>query len=222
MREIHAEQPSADHLDLDPQDGVTKFTAHHTPGPLIDGAMGPADALLQCRAAMYRTRWIGLDPQRYDGAGYGNISARLPDSGDGAGPPFVITGTGTGAIEALGPDDLCVVDDFELDTNSVWSRGPAAPSSESMTHGALYRACPQIRAIVHIHCPALWARGEIGPWVNTAPGVAYGTPEMGREMIRLVRAYGSAGIIRMTGHLDGFLAYGPDLPSAALALKAIA
>ncbi|MFN3201686.1 MAG: class II aldolase/adducin family protein [Bradymonadia bacterium] len=198
---------------FDEIEGVTKFTPHHTPGPLSPEASALAPGLIACRQRMYARGLVGLDPARYGGVGYGNLSCRLPGGG------FLVTGTGTGGLDTLGPEHLCEIIDFDLESNSVTSTGPVAPSSESMTHGALYEAAPEASAIIHIHGPLLWAHSDHLEVMVTAPGVAYGTPQMGREVERLLDAGFAQPLIKMTGHEHGFLAFGPTFVAAQRVLE---
>ena len=70
----------------------------------------------------------------------GNVSARQADG-------FLVTPTGV-PYEALEPDDLVLV---PLDGGPP--RGRLLPSSETPFHLAIYRARPELSAIVHCHSP---------------------------------------------------------------------
>lgn len=81
--------------------------------------------------------------------GFGNISRRL----DGGG--FVISGTQTGHKRQLDGRDYVIVEQCDFAANSVHCRGPCLPSSEALSHGALYRQ-PAFNAVVHVHKRQLW------------------------------------------------------------------
>lgn len=200
-------------------DGVTKFTAHHTPGALTAEASRRAKPLLRWRAKLFARKLVGLLPDRYGGVGYGNVSVRLPSARD-CPNPFLITGTGTGGWEVLDTSGLSLVERFDAAANTVWSAGPLPPSSESMTHGALYEASAEIGAIIHVHSRFLWDYAQYLDLPATAAEVAYGTPAMAEEMRRLTDGGQdlSAPVIIMTGHLDGVLAFGATLAEAGKAL----
>jgi L-ribulose-5-phosphate 4-epimerase len=104
----------------------------------------------------------------------------------------------------------------DLDRNFLRSVGERAPSSEALTHAALYQVNGAIRGVVHVHSRVIW-----DAWRDKLPttrdDVAYGTPEMAYEMIRLhkSRALGRLGVIVMGGHQDGVISFGPTLAEAA-------
>ena len=92
----------------------------------------------------------------------------------------------------------------------VRSQGTVMPSSESMTHGALYDLGPHIRFVFHAHTPVIWRRARELRIPTTDPQVPYGTPEMARETHRLFRstALPDLQILSMGGHEDGIVVFG--------------
>jgi len=204
------------------QEGVVKFRVEHEHRALDPARLGDlACKLVAWREILALTGLVGQDPSRYGGAGYGNISARVgpPSAGRGR-RSFVITGTQTSGKRFLGLDDLAVIERYDFDSNAVGSYGRARPSSESMTHGALYDVGPQIRWVLHAHSPVLWRNAERLRLPTTDPAVAYGTPEMAREVQRL---YGSSGlaerkILAMGGHEDGIVVFGHSVEEAGQVL----
>lgn len=193
-------------------EGVVKFRSEHRLEPLAGRLYGD----LACRLAAWReilalTGLVGREPGRYGGAAYGNVSARVGPVPAGRGRrAFLVTGTGTSGKRCVDLGDFALVERWWPEENRVRSRGPAAPSSESMSHGAAYDLGPWVRCVFHVHSPVLWRRaGELGLPV-TDPGVPYGTPAMAREVERL----GSTGpvqarpLLAMGGHEDGLLAFG--------------
>lgn len=206
-----------------PSEGVVKFTARHRPAALEERVYGePARALAGWREVLRRLGGIGQDPGRYGGAGFGNLSLRVPPLGEaGRGRRrFLVTGTQTGGRPALALADCCVVERYDLEQNQVTSFGPAEPSSESLTHGAIYDAAPSSRAVFHVHAPELWRRARALGLPLSRPDVPYGTPEMAREVERLFReaALGVHGIFAMAGHEDGVLAFGDSADQAGAIL----
>ena len=182
-------------------EGYVKYRCFHEDGP----APGHTDwqALNGLRSDLVKAGLVGvLD----NGVGYGNVSLRA--EGEGA---FLISATATGHIPVLGPEHYALVLRCDIDGNTVWSRGPAQASSESMTHAAVYDAAPDIRCVVHAHHPGLYGQLLEGRAPATAPDAAYGTPAMARSVADLVRAHPADGVIVMTGHPDGFLLYAPDV-----------
>ncbi|MBM3933236.1 MAG: class II aldolase/adducin family protein [SAR202 cluster bacterium] len=73
----------------------------------------------------------------------GNISVRLPSAGGR--DLMAVTPKGV-RYRGMTPDDIPVVD-FELEP----VEGERTPSSESLMHVAIYRARPDVQAVVHTH-----------------------------------------------------------------------
>lgn len=149
------------------------------------------------------------------GVGFGNISQRSSQG-------FLITATGTGHLPVLHPRDYCEVVAVDLEKNAVSFRACAegiSPSSECMTHGVLYVVDSQIGAVIHVHHSYLW-QCLVDRYPTTARHVEYGSPEMGRELMRLYHESELPGIrvVVMGGHEDGLIAFGPDIDEAGRTL----
>ncbi len=165
------------------------------------------------RQILYRLGLTGCDPSRYQGLAYGNISKR---SGANS---FIVSGTQTGAKSCLSPDDYCLVLDFDLEKNRVRAEGPVAPSSEALTHGAVYSANPFINCVLHIHSPIIWRNTAQLGISQTDASIAYGTPEMGLA-VGHAASNRNHGIISMGGHEDGLIAFADTIGHAVLELVA--
>jgi L-ribulose-5-phosphate 4-epimerase len=188
------------------QEGVVKYSVRHESARVTVPAEMPE--LLSWRRRLRTLDLIGADAQ---GVGYGNLSIRLYSS-----PRFLITGSQSSGLREVDQRHFAIVTVIDLDRNSLRSVGELAPSSEALTHAALYQVQGSIRAVVHVHSSAIWTN-----WRHRLPtsrdDVLYGTPEMGYEMIRLHKrmALGGQGVIVMGGHQDGVVAFGPSLAEAA-------
>jgi ribulose-5-phosphate 4-epimerase/fuculose-1-phosphate aldolase len=193
-------------------EGVIKFHPHHTRESLDPRRFGEAAcALIAWREILGRTGLVGQAPGLYGGFGYGNVSSRVGPPGAGRGRrSFLITGTQTSGKPCVTLGDFCWVERFDLGTHEVWSRGAVLPSSESMTHGALYDLGPHIRFVFHAHTPVIWRRARELRIPTSSPQVPYGTPEMARETHRLYRstALPEVQILAMGGHEDGIVVFG--------------
>ncbi len=152
-----------------------------------------------------------------EGVGFGNLSVRLSPNGQ-----FIISATQTGHIAEPGAEHYALVEDFDIEKNSVSSRGAHEASSESLTHAAIYSLDTQIGAVVHVHSEALWAK-LIDSVPTAAADVAYGTPAMAREFVRLWNDtdFPETGIAVMAGHEAGLVSIGRDLQEAAERILAI-
>ncbi|MEE8278851.1 MAG: class II aldolase/adducin family protein [Thermoanaerobaculia bacterium] len=195
-----------------PQEGVTKFEVEHQERPLVPRRVGElACKLIAWREILSLTGLVGRDPARYEGAGYGNVSARIGPPSAGLGRrAFLITGTQTSGKRCLGLDDFAVVERYDYRRSRVWSHGATRPSSESMTHGAVYDLGPHIRCVLHAHTPTLWRRARQLGLPTTDPAAPYGTPEMALEVERLYRetVLPERTILAMGGHEDGIVVFG--------------
>ena len=173
--------------------------------------MDAAAPLLAWREVLSSLGGIGRDPERYGGAGFGNVSARLPPYTNARGRrSFLITGTQTGGLSALGVEHLCVVEAWDIERQRVTSRGGVLPSSESMTHGAVYDLGTHIRCVLHVHAPRLWRAARALRLPSTRSDVGYGTAEMAREVRRLWSG-GTLEVVQlfaMLGHEDGVVVFG--------------
>lgn len=204
-------------------EGVIRFEVEHELRRLEERVLGEtARTLAAWRELLARLGLIGQDPARYDGAAYGNASARLGPFGDvpRGKRRFLVTGTQTAGRRVVTLDDFSVVESYDLTTNRVRSTGLIPPSSESLTHGALYDVAPAVRVVLHGHCPEIWRQARALGLPATDAGAAYGTTAMALEVQRLWRetAAGSIGLLVMGGHEDGVIALGSSAAEAGAAL----
>jgi L-ribulose-5-phosphate 4-epimerase len=160
-----------------------------------------------CRRRLLALRLIGLDSS---GIGFGNLSVR-----DGATRNFFVTGSATGGFPKLSSTDCVRVVGYDFKNNSLRYEGTAIPSSESLTHAAIYNSDSTTSAVIHCHDLALWT-SLLDRVPTTSKAVAYGTPEMAYEIIRLFQE----GDVRnkkmfvMAGHQAGIVAFGKNLEDA--------
>ena len=199
-------------------EGVIKFTAEHVREALpARRYRALCCTLVAWREIMMHTQLVGQDGARYGGAGYGNVSGRVgaPSSGRGA-RAMLITGTQTSGRARIGLDQFCLVERYDYRSNRVASRGLIEPSSETMTHGAIYDLSPHIRFVFHGHGAVIWRQARALNIPMSAESVPYGTPEMAAEVHRLYRstALAEVGIMAMGGHEDGIIVFGRDAEEA--------
>lgn len=197
----------------DATEGVTKFALEFMSAP--PAAREWLTTLNAWRTVLYRLGLTGRDPSRYGGLAYGNVSRRIPDStGDGPAPQFLISGTQTGGLPLLDERHYSRVVGYDLRRNRVVARGPLPPSSEALTHAAVYAADPHVVCVIHVHAPEIWAqRSALG--LPTVPeSTAYGTPAMACAIAAFV-AGESFPVIAMAGHRDGIVSYGNTIAEAA-------
>jgi ribulose-5-phosphate 4-epimerase/fuculose-1-phosphate aldolase len=128
----------------------------------------------------------------------------------------------------MGPADMIVID---LDGNLV--EGSDAPPSECFIHTEIYRARPDVQAVVHTHQRAATLLGVVGadllpvlhvPAVLTDGGtmptwacpLLVTTPELGRK---LAASLGTAGLCHLQGH--GIVSVASDIRRAAVTAIAL-
>jgi ribulose-5-phosphate 4-epimerase/fuculose-1-phosphate aldolase len=150
---------------------------------------------------------IGVDP---NGIGFGNLSVR-----DAATDNFYVTGSATGGIPELTLSDCAKVVACDFEGNRVRYEGSALPSSESLSHAAIYESDATARAVVHCHDSKLWA-AVLNEAPTTSKAADYGTAEMANEIMQLFTRTNvqSRKIVVMAGHEAGILTFGKDLEEA--------
>lgn len=189
---------------MNEQEGVIQFNlSHQNSGALQYPQL---DKLIQWHQRMHDLNLIGQDSSRYDGYAYGNISHRLK------GNEFIISGTQTGGINKLTGEHYAHVIHCDSARNAVQSLGPIKPSSECMTHAAIYTTDPDVMAVIHIHNPDIWQQHRVLQLVTTPEDVNYGTPEMALAIQDCVKQ--STQCIAMLGHLDGVVCYANNIDTA--------
>jgi len=191
---------------LTPGEGYIKFIVDWSKtGPLIPSA--ELEKLNTWRDLLYNLDMIGADKE---GIGFGNLSIRKQGTSH-----FYITGSATGSLKNLGPEHYCLVTGFNLDENILKCIGPIKASSESMSHAVVYSEFPGAGSVIHIHHNVFW-KSLMNRVPTTARNVEYGTPEMAKEIIRLLREPGTleGRIIVMGGHRDGIIVFGKDIDDA--------
>jgi L-ribulose-5-phosphate 4-epimerase len=182
-----------------------KFTCEHAAVEILP--FGGFAELNACRRKLLQLRLIGVDS---DGVGFGNVSIR-----DGTTNKFYITGSATGGIPELTLADCARVVAYDFKRNWLRYEGSAIPSSESLTHAAVYESDAKAGSVIHCHDSRLWTA-----LLNQAPtsskAVEYGTPEMAYEVTRLFKLTDvrSRKILVMAGHKGGVVAFGRDLEGA--------
>ncbi len=201
---LNAISPSDNKVSPVIDDGVIKFklTLKIGPAPVAEDVL----AIEKWRAILWRLGMIGEYP--IDKVGYGNLSLRVPPQ-----DTFIITGTQTGALPHLKREHYTKVVNCDLKKNSAQATGPIAPSSESLTHYAIYKSNPAIHAIFHIHHPQLWQKMIDEKMEGIAESIPYGTLQMA-EAAKTVIQGKEEGVFVMKGHQDGIIAYGTSCEEA--------
>jgi L-ribulose-5-phosphate 4-epimerase len=203
------------------EEGVIKFQMRYTPGPALPDEK--VRELNAWRKILVLLELVGQTPERYQGYGFGNISCRLdPFRAPASARRFLITGTQTGEIADLTSEHYVVVEECHPEQNLTVACGPVRPSSESMTHGAVYATDSRIRWVMHGHSPHIWHAASRLAIPTTSESVPYGTPEMSAEVARLFKETDvrTRRIFSMGGHEDGIVSFGRTAEEAGTVLLA--
>ena len=159
------------------------------------------------RSKLLDLRLIGVAP---NGIGFGNLSVR-----EGATGNFYITGSATGGRHELTLADCAKVVARDFERNRIQYEGSALPSSESLTHAAIYESDATAGAVIHRHDFKLWT-AVLNEAPTASKAAEYGTPDMAHEIMRLFTRTDvrSRKIIVMAGHEGGLVTFGKDLEEA--------
>lgn len=169
------------------------------------------------RCKMIKQGWIGQDTKRYQGLGFGNLSIRyvLPEACDA----FIITASQSGHLAVLDQQDWPLVVSADISHNAVVACGLRPPSSEALSHAALYQHNQKIKAVIHVHSEFLWRGASDLNYPTTAADIGYGTPAMATAIQQ--QATEDSGLLVMLGHQDGVLAWGKNLQQVAEQLETL-
>lgn len=160
-----------------------------------------------CRCKLLQLQLIGVDA---NGVSFGNLSVR-----DGGSKNFYVTGSATGALPQLALAQCARVVAYDFERNWLRYEGSAIPSSESLTHAAIYESDPTAGAVIHCHDSSLWE--ELLDRAPTSSKTAkYGTSEMAYEILHLFKVSDvqSRKVLVMAGHQEGIVTFGRDFRHA--------
>ena len=195
-------------------DGVVKYSLEFEQTEAL--AINECNEIEEIRQRLYALGLIGA----YDnGIGYGNISLRYKNSKE-----FLITATQTGELKELNQKHYSLVTNVNFDTFKTYAKGCSKPSSESITHAAIYELNKDINAVIHVHNEKLWdfmlENRNNYLCTNDTP---YGTPEMVEDINNMYKDKDALlnNAFVMKGHFEGVVTFGKDLKEAELSLYKI-
>jgi hypothetical protein len=200
-------------MQLPAQEGVIKYRLDFQETATVTQNLEEVNTW---RSILYGLNLIGQDPDRYEGYGFGNLSARSEQQSS----QFFITATQTGHLPELQARHYSCVEYCDVASNHVVASGPLPPSSEALTHSMIYQLSDAIQCVIHVHDPRLWKFGLQQGMSATAESVEYGTPQMAQEVLRLYRKglFEHKPCLVMAGHEDGLICFGNSIHQAGLAL----
>ena len=198
-------------------EGIIKYDLLYQPKDLTIGTN--LQPLIAWRETLYRMHLIGKSAHKYGGMAYGNISQRTiaDDAAATGGNSFLVTGTLTGHMKKLTQQHFCLVKSVDVKNSIMDAEGPCKPSSEALSHGAIYQLDSNIRFVIHIHCPELWYKSSALGITETDEKNRYGSPALAEEIQQLYESgkISETAIVAIKGHQDGLLAFGSDLDEVA-------
>ncbi|WP_126454299.1 class II aldolase/adducin family protein [Sulfuriflexus mobilis] len=199
---------------MNEQEGVIQYNLSHRFSQAVD--YPELLSLMSWHQRMHAHGLIGQDGARYGGLAYGNMSHRLADN------TFLISGTQTGGLARLTAEDYAHIEHCDIANNRVSSHGPIKPSSECMSHAAVYSASPATMAVIHVHSPDIWQQHERLGLACTPAEVGYGTPAMALAIAASIQGlqHPDRGCITMLGHEDGIICFADNMDSAGQYLLA--
>lgn len=158
------------------------------------------------RTILFRMGLIG--EYEIEKVGYGNLSKRLDKNNQ-----FIITGTQTGKFSNLNGNHYTKILKCSLEKMTVQAQGPIAPSSESLTHFAIYQQSSHINFVFHVHNTQLWNYMITQNMDATPDYISYGTEEMAKYTSDIT-SNKKSGIFVMKGHQDGVISFGETAEEA--------
>jgi len=195
-------------------EGVIKYQLEYTESsPVAAERIREVNAW---RRILFLLGLIGQDPGRYGGYGFGNVSCRWTPGANA----FLISGTQTAHLPELSAEHYVLVTSCNPEKNHIVAEGRVKPSSEALTHGAIYHADPTINFVFHVHSPAIWQKASQLAIPVTSPKARYGTPDMAREIEGLLTISETRNkhIIAMGGHEEGIVTFGATAEEAGQAI----
>jgi len=195
------------------QEGIIKYRLDYEPG--APKHYPETVELNAWRSILYQLGLIGQDAQRYDGLAYGNISFCLGDTRQ-----FVITGSQTSGLASLTSDHYSTILSADTSRNYIVATGAIKPSSEALTHAAVYAANFNVKAVIHVHSPIIWRRYQTLALPAVDATIQYGTQAMAEAVYALFAGnyLAEKPVFVMLGHEDGIVAFGNSIADASLVL----
>lgn len=191
---------------MNEQEGVIKYHLDHQSSDVnLD-----VTELISWRTLLYKLDLINQREDKYGGLSYGNISMRHQKHAD----QFIISASQTGHLARSNPDDYSLVTEYNIKQNTMRSIGVKPPSSEALTHAAIYQTQNSIQSVIHVHSPVIWKFTHQLGLNSIGSDIAYGSVQMAEAVTYLSKQYPEGTVFTMLGHEDGVVVYGHTLASS--------
>jgi len=185
-------------------EGVIKFNiSNRQKTPALDQKIW--QDLEYNRNKLHKLKLIGFDEKLK--LGYGNISMRYKEN------KFIITASQTGHLDNLNGNHYLIINDVNFRENSASCKGPALPSSETLTHAACYYYNKNINLVAHIHSKKIWEYLLSKDCLSTPKEAEYGSFLLYNEIIKIMKDNNipDPAVIVMKGHEDGVIFAGSSI-----------
>lgn len=184
-------------------EGVIKFSYRKFSDEKREGFQGLSD-FKRLHHELHKMGMLGFYEDHQ--VSYGNLSHKDESTGK-----IFVSSTDTGRLKELENENICQLVEVEVENNLVRYLGDNPPSSESMTHYFCYQTYDSFSWIAHIHHKPIWNYYLENNLPAISENVAYGTPEMAKEMKSLLGNHIetdpdlSSFSLAMAGHEDGVI-----------------
>jgi len=127
---------------------------------------------------------------------------------------FIITGTDV-ALDALTPENVSEITGvvYGLNITSVYVKGIAVPSRETIMHSQIYEERADVNAIFHVHDSRVTANADKSGIPVTAKEQPAGSLELAKEAVSLIQSNKDVKYFVLRNH--GGVALGANMDEAA-------
>lgn len=191
---------------MNEQEGVIKYQLDHQ----IHEIDFDVTELISWRTLLYKLELINQRTDKYGGLSYGNISYRLTPEAD----QFVISASQTAYSAHTTRQDYVLITEYNIKQNSMKSIGVKQPSSEALTHAAIYQSNSAVQAVIHVHSPLIWTQSHQLKLPCIDAHIDYGSVAMAEAVSALAADYPDGTVFSMLGHEDGVVVCGHTLSSS--------
>lgn len=192
-------------------EGIIRYekTFFSYPSPLTFDEIAQVE---KWREKLFEHHLIGFDSKNQVGFGNISIKAHFEKYPPTHCPQFIISGSQTGHISQLTPNEYVRILDYNLDQFSLVHSGLIDASSESLTHASIYSAHSKIGAVIHSHHAKLWNALILSEYDCISKEIEYGTPELAKAVKKIIKS--SCGTFVTKGHEDGIFVYAESIDLA--------
>jgi hypothetical protein len=184
------------------KEGIVKFNFSHKQKESI--TKKEIEPLNNIRKQLREWSLLGVYPADHPKnpkTGYGNISKRVSNNKR----RFIITGTQTSDKKKLTVEDYCRIISYSIKKGTVDSEGLSMPSSETLTHAAVYDAQSDINFVCHVHNKIIWKNYKELELKTIPKEATFGSLKLAKEIRKFYQEHDGTEVVIMLGHEEGIL-----------------